>query len=121
VASVPLRFAAIEDSDRNIFKGRAWTKADDMASIKAFLIGSEDAEKGVSQKRIDFMNTVFAVFRKIGMENNPEHNVPGFWASRSGQPVFQKYKRLKADCLIFVVCFRQFGFCKVGCSFYSEG
>jgi hypothetical protein len=104
---VPLRLAAIEDSHRNIVKGRAWTKADDMASMKAFVIASEDAEKGVSQKRADFMNTVFTVFRKFGMENNPEYNVPGLWVSRSAQPVFQKYKRLKVDCLIFEGEFRR--------------
>jgi hypothetical protein len=106
VASAPLPFAASEDSHRNIVKGRAWTKADDMASMKAFVIASGDAKKGVSQKRADFLNTVFTV-RKFGMENNPEYNVPGLWASRSAQPVFQKYKRLKADRLIFEGEFRR--------------
>jgi hypothetical protein len=43
VASSPLRFAAIEDSQRKMVKGRAWTKAEDMACIKAFVIVSEDA------------------------------------------------------------------------------
>jgi hypothetical protein len=67
-----------------------------MVCMKAFVIASEDAEKGVSPKRADFMNTVFTVFRKFGMENRPEYNVPGLWASRSAQPVFQRYKKLKA-------------------------
>jgi hypothetical protein len=107
VASSPLRFAAIEDSQRKMVKGRAWTKAEDMACIKAFVIVSEDAEKGVSQKRADFMNTVFTVFRKFGVENQPEeYNLPGLWPSRSVQSVFQRYKRLKADCLRFEGEFR---------------
>jgi hypothetical protein len=92
VASSPLRFAAIENSQRNVVKGRAWTEAEEMACMKAFVIVSEDAEKGVSQKRADFMNAVFTVFRKFGRENHPEYNVPGLWASRSAQPVFQRYK-----------------------------
>jgi hypothetical protein len=107
VASSPLRFAAIEDSQRNMVKGRAWTKAEDMACMKAFVIASEDAEKGVSQKRAGFMNMVFTVFRKFEMVNHPERNVPGLWASRSAQPVFQRYKRLKADCLRFEGEFRR--------------
>jgi hypothetical protein len=78
-------------------KGRAWTKAEEMACMKSFVFVSEDAEKGVGQKRADFMNTVFTVFRKLGRENHPEYNVPGLWASRSAQPVFQRYKRLRAD------------------------
>jgi hypothetical protein len=57
-------------------KGRAWTKAEDMASMKAFVIASEDAEKGVCQKRGDFMNTVFKDVRKFGRDNHPEYNVP---------------------------------------------
>jgi hypothetical protein len=73
VASSPLFFAAIEDSQRNMVKGRAWTKADEMACMKAFVIASEDAEKGVSETRVDFMNTVFTVFRKFGMEKHPEY------------------------------------------------
>jgi hypothetical protein len=77
-----------------------------MACVKAFVIASEDAEKSVSQKRTDFVNTVFTVFRKFGIENHPECNVPGLWASRSAQPVFQRYKRLKADCLRFEGEFR---------------
>jgi hypothetical protein len=44
---------------------RAWTKAEEMACMKTFKIESEDTEKGVSQKRADFMNTVFTVFRKV--------------------------------------------------------
>jgi hypothetical protein len=59
VAPSPLRFAAIEDSQRNMVKGRAWTEAEEMACMKTFKIVSEDTEKGVSQKRADFMNTVF--------------------------------------------------------------
>jgi hypothetical protein len=47
-----------------------------MACMKAFVIASEDAEKGISQKRADFMNTVFTAFRKFGMENHPEYSVP---------------------------------------------
>jgi hypothetical protein len=82
-------------------KGRAWAKAQEMACMKAFVIASEDAEKGVSQKRAYFMNTVFTIFRKFGMENHPESNYPGLWASRSSQPVFQRYKTLKADYLRF--------------------
>jgi hypothetical protein len=58
-------------------------------------------QRSVSQKRADFMNKVFTVYRKFGMENHPEYNVPGLWASRSAQPVFQRYKRLQADCLRF--------------------
>jgi hypothetical protein len=54
-----LRFAAIEDSLRNMVKGRAWTEAEEMACMKTFKITSEDTEKGVSQKRADLMNTVF--------------------------------------------------------------
>jgi hypothetical protein len=80
-------------------KGRAWTKAEAMACMKAFVIASEDTENGVSQKRADFMNTVFTVSRKFGMENHPEYSVPGFWVSRSAPTVFQRYKRLKADCV----------------------
>jgi hypothetical protein len=80
VATSPLRFAAIEDSQRNMEKGRAWTKAEDMACMKAFVIASEDAENGVSQKRADFMNTVFTVLPKFGMENHPEYSVPGLLA-----------------------------------------
>jgi hypothetical protein len=57
--------------------------------------------EGVSQKRADFMKTVFTVFRKSGMENHPEYNVPDLRASRSAQPVFQRHKKLKADCLRF--------------------
>jgi hypothetical protein len=95
VASSPLRFAAIEDSQRNMVKGRAWTKAEDVACIKAFVIVSEDAEKGVNQKRADFMNAVFTVFRKFGVENHPEeYNILGLWPSRCTQSVFQRYKRL---------------------------
>jgi hypothetical protein len=82
-------------------KGRAWTKAEEMACMKTFKIASEDTEKGVSQKRADFMNTAFTVFPKFGLENHPEDSVPGLWASRSAHPVFQRYKRLKADCLRF--------------------
>jgi hypothetical protein len=55
-----------------LVKGRAWTKAEDMACINAFVIVSEGAEKGVSQKRADFMNAVFTVFRKVGVGNHPE-------------------------------------------------
>jgi hypothetical protein len=47
------------------------------------------------------MNAVFMIFRKFGMENNPEYNLSGLWPCRSAQPVFQRYKRLKADCLRF--------------------
>jgi hypothetical protein len=65
--------------------------------------------EGVSQKRADFMNTVFTVFRKFGMENHPGYNVPELWASRSAQPVFQRYKRLKADCLRFEGEFHSLG------------
>jgi hypothetical protein len=90
-------------------KGRAWTKAEDMACMKAFVIASEDTEKGVIEKRADFMNMVFTVFRKFGMENYPEYSVPGLWVSRSAQPVFQRYKRLKADCLRFEGEFRSLG------------
>jgi hypothetical protein len=75
VATSPLRFAAIDDSQGNMVKGRAWTKAEVMACMKAVVIASEDTEKGVSQKRADFMNTVFTVFRKFGMENHPEYSV----------------------------------------------
>jgi hypothetical protein len=67
-ATSPLHFAAIEDSQRNMVKGRAWTKAEEMAYLKAFVIASENTEKGVSKKRADFMNTVLTVFRKFGME-----------------------------------------------------
>jgi hypothetical protein len=69
----------------------------------------EGCREGVSQKRADFMNTVFTVFRKFGMENHPDYNVPDLWASRSAQPVFQRYKRLKADCLRFEGEFRSHG------------
>jgi hypothetical protein len=69
--------------------------------MKAFVIASEDAEKGVSQKCADFMNTVFTVLQKFGMEYHPEYNVPGLWVSCSAQPVFQRYKRLKADYVGF--------------------
>jgi hypothetical protein len=108
VAFSPLRFAAIEDSQRNMVKGRAWTKAEDMASIKALVIVSEDAEKGVYHKCADFMNTVFTVFSKFGVENHPEeYNVPGLWPSRSAQSVFERNKRLTADCLRFEGEFRR--------------
>jgi hypothetical protein len=107
VAPSPLRFAAIEDSQHNMVKGRAWTKADEMACMKTFKIASEDTEKGVSQKRADFMNTVFTVFRNFGLENHPEYNIPGLWASRSARTVFQRYKRLMADCLRFEGEFRR--------------
>jgi hypothetical protein len=80
-----------------------------MACMKTFKIASEDTEKGVSQKRADFMNTVFTVFRKFGLENHPEYSVPALWASRSAHPVFQRYKRLKADCLRFEGEFRSLG------------
>jgi hypothetical protein len=63
----------------------------------------------VSQKRADFMNTVFTVFHKFGMENRREYNVPGLWAIRSADTVFQRYKRLKADCLRFEGEFRSLG------------
>jgi hypothetical protein len=53
------------------------------------------------------MNTVFTVFRKFGLENHPEYSVPGLWASRSAQPVFQRCKRIKADCLRFEGEFRR--------------
>jgi hypothetical protein len=76
-------------------KGRAWTKAEEMACMKTFKIALEDMETGVSQKRADFMNTVFTVFRKFGLENHPEYSVPAFWASRSARPVFQRYKEAK--------------------------
>jgi hypothetical protein len=56
---------------------------------------------GVSQKRPDFRNAVFTVFRNFGLEDHPEYSVPGLWASRAAQPVFQRYKRLKADWLRF--------------------
>jgi hypothetical protein len=95
VAPSPLRFAAIEDSQRNMVKGRAWTEPEEMACMKTFKIALEDTEKGVSQRRADFMNTVFTVFRKFGLENHPENSVPGIWASHSAQPVFQRYKRLR--------------------------
>jgi hypothetical protein len=36
--------------------------------------------------------TVFTVFHRFGMENHPEYNAPGLCASRSAQPVFQRYK-----------------------------
>jgi hypothetical protein len=75
--------------------------------MRAFVIASGDTEKGVSQKRADFMNTVFTVFRKLGMENHPEYIVRGLWASRSAQPGLQRYKRLKADCLRFEGEFRR--------------
>jgi hypothetical protein len=94
VAPSPLRFAAIEDTQRNIVKGRVWKKAEEMACMRTFKVASEDTEKGVSQKRADFMNTVFTVFRKFGLENHPEYSVPGLWASRSAHPVFQRNKRL---------------------------
>jgi hypothetical protein len=74
---------------------------------EGLVIAAEDTEKGFSQKRADFMNTVFTVFRKFGLENHPEYSVPGLWASRSAQPVFQRYKRLKADCLRFEGEFRR--------------
>jgi hypothetical protein len=90
-------------------KGMAWTKAGEMACMKAFVIASEDAENDVSQKRADFVNTVFTVFRKFGMEYHPECNVPDLWTSRSAQPAFQIYKRLKADCLRFEGEFRSLG------------
>jgi hypothetical protein len=73
VAPSPLRFAAIEDSQRNMVKGRAWTKAEEMACMKAFVIALEDTENGICQKRADFMNTVSTVFRKFGLENHPEY------------------------------------------------
>jgi hypothetical protein len=107
VAPSPLSFAAIEDSQRNMVTGRAWSKAEEMACMKTFKIASEDTEKGVSQKRADFMNTVFTVFRKFGLENHPDYSVPGLWASRSAHTVFQRYKRLKADCLRFEGDFRR--------------
>jgi hypothetical protein len=88
-------------------KGRAWTKAEVMSWMKAFVTASEDTEKGVSQKRADFMNAVFTVLRKFGMENHPDYSVTGLWASRSAQPVFQMYKRLKADCLRYEGGFRR--------------
>jgi hypothetical protein len=109
VAPSPLRFAAIEDSQRNMVKGRACTEAEEMACMKTFKIASEDIEKGVSQKRADFMNTVFTVFRKFGLENHPEYSVPALWASRSAHPVFQRYKRLEAGCLRFEGEFRSLG------------
>jgi hypothetical protein len=105
--TLSLRFTAIEDSQRNMVKGGAWTKADDMACMKAFVIASEDTEKCVSQKRSDCMNTVFAVFRKFVMENHPDYSVPGVWASCYAQPLFQRYTRLKADCLRFEGEFRR--------------
>jgi hypothetical protein len=76
VAPSPLSFAAFEDSQRNMVKGRAWAKAEEMACMKAFKIASENIEKGVSQKCADCMNTVFTVFRKFGLENHPEYSVP---------------------------------------------
>jgi hypothetical protein len=73
-----------------------------MACIKAFVIVSEDPEKGVSQKRADFIIAVFTVFRNFGVENHPEvYSVPGIWPSCSVPSVFQRYRRLKVDCLIF--------------------
>jgi hypothetical protein len=80
-------------------KGRAWTKADEKACMKAFVIASEDAENGVSQKCADFTKAVFTVFCKVAMESHLEYNVPGLWPSRSAQPVFQRYRTLKADSL----------------------
>jgi hypothetical protein len=59
VAPSTLRFAATEDSQRNMVKGGAWAEAEEMAYIKTFKIASEDTEKGVSQQRADFMNAVF--------------------------------------------------------------
>jgi hypothetical protein len=88
-------------------KGRAWTEAEEMACMKTFKIASAGTEKGVSQKRADFMNTIFTIFRKFGLENHPDYSVPGLWASRSAHTVFQRYKRLKADCLRFEGEFRR--------------
>jgi hypothetical protein len=69
---------------------------------EGLVIVSEDPEKGVSQKRADFIIAVFTVFRNFGVENHPKvYSVPGLWPSRSVQSVFQRYKRLKVDCLIF--------------------
>jgi hypothetical protein len=83
-------------------KGRAWTKAEDIACVKAFVIVSEDPKKGVSQKRADFMTAIFYVFSKFGKENHSdEFEQPGLWPCRSAQSVFQRYKRLKAECLRF--------------------
>jgi hypothetical protein len=38
---------------------------------------------------------------QVGMENHLEYSVPGLWVSRSAEPVFQRYTRLKADYLRF--------------------
>jgi hypothetical protein len=55
-----------------------------------------------------FMSAVFTVFGEFGVDNHPEeYNIPGLWPSRSAQSVFQRYKRLKADCLRFEGEFRR--------------
>jgi hypothetical protein len=36
-----------------------------MSSMKAFVIASEDAEKGVTQKRADFMKTIHFISASI--------------------------------------------------------
>jgi hypothetical protein len=66
-----------------------------MSCMKAFVVASEDTEKGVSQKRADFMNAVFTVFRKFGMENHPEYSVPwlmGLSLSPASIPEVQEAK-----------------------------
>jgi hypothetical protein len=59
VASSPVFRSYRILSQRNTMKGRARTRAKEMACMKGFIIASEDAEKGVSEKRADFENAVF--------------------------------------------------------------
>jgi hypothetical protein len=83
-------------------KGRGWTKAEDLACVRAFVIVSEDPQKGVCQKRVDFMTAIFSLFQSFGRENHSdEFDTSGLWACRSARSVFQRYKRLKAECIGF--------------------
>jgi hypothetical protein len=102
-SAAPLSLA-VSHFQRKMVKSRAWTKTEEIACVKAFVIVSEETNQF---KSAEFMAAIYFVFRKFGKENHcDEFDMPGLRPCHSEQSIFQRYKGLKAEGTRFGECIK---------------
>ena len=85
--------------------GKGWNSLENIMACKAFVSVSEDPIKGTSQKAKHFAESIESEFN-ICIANH-KGTEPATEQSRSGSSIFQRYKKIKKDCLEFEKCYQR--------------
>lgn len=87
-------------SERRMGSGRAWTSEENVMAYRAFVSSSENSRRGVSRKVAVFKKRIQNAFGRIQRETTGSSTK----YVRTGSALFERYKNIKKECLVFEEC-----------------